>query len=80
MAKCKHGQGSFWNYEHTIYDEGFNKCTIRRWCPNCGKIEHTSTTGKWYYSTKHIGKNKMFDHYPENYPNKFKTEMIYDLE
>lgn len=54
-----------WNYEHAVYDATPNKCTIRRWCSECGLLQHTHTTGRWYDSL--VGPGKLFGEYPDGY-------------
>lgn len=60
--KCEH----FWSYEQTVYDGNTpNESVIRRWCRDCGLIQHSYTTGRWYKTS--IGPKKLFGSYPEGY-------------
>ena len=54
-----------WEYDPGVYHHTENKCTVRRWCPECGLTQHSHTTGDWCESQ--IGPDKMFDSYPEGY-------------
>ena len=63
MSDCEH----YWNYEHTVYAGN----TIRRWCSECGLIQHASAK---HWATSKIGLNEKGGEYPDGYPEKFREE------
>ncbi len=65
MSKCNH----YWNYDYSVYaGRNENECTIRRWCAECGIMQH-AYTGRWYKSK--TGEGEMWGEYPEGYQKKF---------
>lgn len=63
MKKHEH----IWNYGPSTYSVSGNpdKCMVRRWCTECGLIQHSLTTGEWCESP--VGEDKLFDNYPDGY-------------
>ena len=65
-----------WMYDGSVYHATNDKCTVRRWCPECGLLQHSNTTGNWYES--HVGPTKMFDCYPDGYEESLESEADHD--